>query len=334
MMRKITTLILVIGICMSMPEVSTGQVGLKKLGQSTMNFLKVGVSPRFAAMGNSATAVANDARAMFYNPAGLAGVQSGINGFASNTQWIADISYTAAAVGISAGNLGSFGVSVVSVDYGDIQGAELLSQADPTGYRKTGNVNVNALAVGVGFARQISTQFAMGGEIQLVRQNLGSSELASGATDNIVTKPTLNFGIKFFPGYKSFRFAMSIRNFSSAATYEEISAQLPLIFQVGVGVDLFDVLAPGLTNNNSLMLSTEFLHPNNYTERVNIGGEYLFSGLIALRGGYEFNRDIAGLSAGFGLTPTLGGNRFELNYSYSAFDVFDGVNRFSLVASF
>ncbi|MBD3275509.1 MAG: PorV/PorQ family protein, partial [Candidatus Marinimicrobia bacterium] len=250
-MKKITTLLLIIGIFLSTPHFTKAQVGLEKLGQSTMNFLKVGVSPRYAAMGNSATAVVNDVRSMFYNPAGLAGIQSGINAFASSTQWIADINYTAAAVGISAGNLGSFGVSVVSVDYGDIQGADLLSQADPTGYRETGNLNVGALAIGVGFARQISSQFAMGGEIQMVQQNLGSSELASGSTDNVVTKPTLNFGVRFFPGYKSFRFAMSIRNFSSAATYEEVSAQLPMIFQVGVGIDLFDVIAPELTSNNS-----------------------------------------------------------------------------------
>jgi len=333
-MKKILAVIVIIGFSFSLPADLYSQVGLKKLGQSTMNFLKVGVSPRYAAMGNTATAVVNDARAMFYNPAGLAGIQSGMNAFVSNTSWIADINYTAGAVAISAGNLGTFGVSVLSVDYGDIAGAQLLSESDPQGFRETGNIDVGALAVGIGYARQISNQFSMGGEIQMVQQNLGSSDLASGTVDNVVTKPTLNFGIKFFPGFKSFRFAMSIRNFSSAATYEEVSAQLPLIFQVGLGMDLFDVFAPSRTGNNSLMLSTEFLHPNNYTERVNIGGEYLFSDLIAVRGGYEFNRDIAGLSAGFGLTPTLGNNRFELNYSYSAFDVFDGVNRFSLVAFF
>lgn len=313
---------------------SQAQVGLKKLGQSTMNFLKVSISPKYAAMGDAPTAIVDDARSMFYNPAGLAGVSSGINAFVSNTQWIADINYIAGGLAKSFGNLGTFGVNFLSVDYGDIQGAELLSQADPQGYQTTGKVNFGAYAVGLSYARQISNQFSMGGQIQYVGQNLGKTELAIGTAKNAINKVTLNFGVKFFPGYKSFRFAMSIRNFSSAAKYQEISAQLPLIFRVGVGIDLLDLVAPSHNSRNSLLVSTEFLHPNNYTERINIGGEYKLAGLIALRGGYEFNRDLAAISAGFGVTPTIGGNPFELNYSYSAFDVFSGVNRFSVVASF
>ncbi len=311
-----------------------GQVGLKKLGQSTMNFLKVGVSPKYAAMGDAPTAIVDDARAAFYNPAGLAGVSEGFNAFVSNTQWIADINYVAGSIAKDFGNIGTIGVNFLSVDYGDIQGAELLSEADPQGYRETGNVEFSAYAVGLSYARQISSQFSMGGQIQYVGQNIGKTELAAGTTENAINKLTLNFGVKYFPGFKSFRFAMSIRNFSSAATYEEISAQLPLLFRVGAGIDVLDIVMPSHSPNNTFLVSAEFLHPNDYTERVNVGGEYKLAGLFALRGGYEFNRDLSGLSAGFGVTPQIGNYGAELNYSYSAFDVFDGVSRFSLVVNF
>jgi hypothetical protein len=220
------------------------------------------------------------------------------------------------------------------VDYGDIKGARLLSQADPQGYEELGNIDVSAYAIGVAYARQITNKFSIGGQIQVVSQHLGETELQTGMVQNRVTKPTLNFGVKFYPGFKSFRFGMAIRNFSTGATYEEISAQLPLIFKFGAGMDMLDLFAPGHSSKTSFLVSTEFLHPNNFTERVNIGGEFRLAGLLAIRSGYEFNRDLAGLNAGFGITPEIGGNQFELNYSYSAIDVFDGVNRFSLVASF
>lgn len=317
-------------VCFCFTGQSNAQVALKKIGQSTMNFLKVGVSPTAAGMGNAFTTIGGGAVSMFYNPSGLAD-HSGYSVFLSNTQWIADISYNAGALSRSFGSIGVFGISFLMVDYGDIQGTRLLSKADPKGYEEIEIGSVGAYAFGVGYARQVSHQFSMGGQVQFVGQNLGETELATGKTENAVFKTVLNFGMKFFPGYKSFRFAMAIRNFSSSAEYEEVSAPLPLIFTVGVGIDILDIIAPGHSANNSFLASAEFLHPNNFTERVNIGGEYKFAGLIAVRGGYQFNHDLAGLSLGFGITsPSIAGAKVELNYSYSDHDVFNGVNRFSL----
>jgi hypothetical protein len=331
-MKKYIIVIIVISICLWFNSISFAQVGMKKVGQSTMNFLKVGISPKAAAMGNTYTATGNDIESIFYNPAGLAGVTD-LSAFAARTQWIADINYNAAAIGIEAGYWGTFALSFLSVDYGDITGATLLSETDPKGYRELGNIDVGAYAFGLAYARQISDQFSIGGQIQYVNQKLGETELLTNLTENSLSKLAFSFGVKYLTGYKKFRFAMAIRNFATSAEYEEVSAQLPLVFTVGAGIDVLEFVAPG-HSGESFIFSAEFLHPNNYTERVNIGGEYKIFGLIALRSGYEFNRDLGGLSAGFGLFTNLNGNKLELNYSYSDFDVFDAVNRFSINVSF
>jgi hypothetical protein len=311
-----------------------GQVTLKKLGQNTMGFLEVAVSAKAVAMGNAYTALSNDVVSMFYNPAGLAEIESGYNAFASYTGWIADINYSAGAIAKSFGKLGTFAVSALMVDYGEIQGARLLSQADPRGYELTGNVDVGSYAFGLGYARKISDQFSIGGLIQYAGQNLGQSELALETVDNKVNTFVLNFGVKYYPvNTSSFRFAMAIRNFSSNIKYEEVSAQLPMVFMVGAAWNVMELFTTD-QGNHSFMISTEFLHPNDYTERVNIGGEYSLGGLIALRGGYEFNRDLTGLSAGVGFGPVISGKKLEINYSYSDFDVFDAVNRFSIIFAF
>jgi len=332
-MKRLILFLIIISICFCLAPESQAQVGMKKLGQSTMNFLKVGVSARAASMGNAYTAIGNDVESVFYNPAGLAGVSSGFSAFVSHTQWIADINYTAGAVAKSFGNFGTFAISVLAVDYGDIQGVQLISESDPKGYLETGNVDVGAYAFGLAYARQISSQFSMGGMVQYVSQRLGETELADGVVTNEISKLTFNFGVKYLTNFKKFRFAMAIRNFSTAAKYEEVSAQLPLLFVVGAGMDLLDVFTPN-HSGDPLLVSVEFLHPNNYTERVNVGCEYTLLGMLALRAGYEFNRDLAGLSAGIGFSPKILDGRLGSNYSYSAFDMFDMVNRFSLNVKF
>lgn len=328
-MKKYTGLVLLIGLILS--GLSEAQVDMKKVGQSTMNFLDVSISPRAAGLGNAYISICDDAESIFYNPAGLAGLSSGYSAFISQTQWLADINYTAGAIATSLGNLGTIGLSVLSVDYGDIQGA--LPVEGGEGYELTGNVNIGAYAFGLAYARQISNQFYMGGLLQYAGQQLGSNNLASETVENKANKITLNFGVKYITNFKKFNFAMSIRNFSTEVKYEEYNSQMPMVFMVGAGIDLLEFVEPN-HDGEPFMLSAEFLHPNNYTERVNVGGEYTLSGLIAFRAGYEFNRDLAGFSAGFGILPHFGGNSFAINYSYSSLDVFDDVNRFSINVAF
>ena len=314
---------------------TAAQVDLKKLGQSTMNFLKVSISPRAAAMGNAYTAVDGGAESAFYNSANLADVRSGYDVFLTHTRWIANIDYTGAAVARSFGNIGTFGISALMVDYGEVQGAQLLSQSDPQGYRKTGILSAGAYAFGITYARKISPQFSMGGQIQYASQTLGRSEVESGMVTNEEANLIGNFGVKFYPGFRSFRFAMSIRNFSTKATYEEVDTQLPLIFQVGAGIDVLDLIVPDHSEGTSFLISSEFIHPNNYTERVNVGGEYTtLDGIISMRAGYQFNRDLQGVSGGFGISPTISGTQVNINYSYTDIAFFSGVNRFSLGTTF
>lgn len=337
-MKPVKTLIILCAVLVWMlGTVSAGwaQVNLKKVGQSTMNFLKVSVSPRAAALGNSLTVLSNDASSVFYNPSGLADINSGSSLFLSRTQWIAGINYTAGSAAHNLGNFGTLAVSALNVDYGDIPRTVLLSKSDPQGYEKQGQLNVGAYALGLGYARKISTQFQMGGQLQYVGHTLGQSELDSETVTNQQRRLVANFGVQFQPGWKKSRFGMAIRNFSSQVKYEEVGATLPMVFLVGAGIDLVELLAPEQASGHSFMVTSEFVHPNNYTERINLGGEYsVFNGLIALRAGYQFNRDLQGLGAGFGLSPSIGSNQVTIDYSYNAMRVFGGVNRFALGVEF
>jgi len=337
-MKRFFIYVIILSVGMWSADSLLAQVGMKKVGQSTMNFLQVGVIPGASAMGEAYTAIGTGCESIFFNPAGLPEMDSRFAAIMSTTQWFADINYMVGALAWNLGNIGTVGLSLLSVDYGDIIWTGLAeSPSDILGYREYGMVdNVGAYAFGASYGRRITNQFSIGGNVRYVGQQLGESKFWVNDTTSTLKKNSesqvaFDMGIKFYPGLKSFRLAMSIRNFGPSIKYEEITATLPLTFAVGVAMDMMDLIVPDHSRDNSLLLSADFIHPNNYTERVNVGLEYKLIRMLSLRCGYQSNTDLAGFSAGIGVTlPSVGGRNLEVGYSYSEFNIFDGVNRFSL----
>jgi len=318
---------------------SYAQVGLNKVAQSTMNFLLVSISPEASALGEATSAMSKGSESIFNNPAGIVESENQFDIKLYVTQWIADINYMAGAATWNMGIYGSVGFSILTVDYGDIYGTSLLSLAEidmyPAGYKDLGVMdNVGAYAVGLTYGKAVSEKFLIGGSIRLIGQSLGRTIKNNTTVDNDASKLAFDAGVKYYTGLKSFRFGMAIRNFASNIKREEIDEQLPLSFSMGAAFDLFDIFIPDHTPDNTLNLSVDFVHPNNYSERVNLGVEYRFWSMIALRAGYQTNRDLASWSAGIGINSAIAGNDIEFNYSYSSFDIFDDVNRFSLGFAF
>ena len=305
---------------------------LKKVAQTGLQFLKVDMLASAAAMGGAFTMAGKGANAMFYNPAGMSATESGFDLVTSNTSWIADINYIAAGIARSFGNLGTVGVSFVTSDYGDIQGTRLdASTAD--GYVETDIGNVNSQAIGISYARILTDKFRVGGQVKFASQALGANLMPEGETkNNEVSGLAYDFGTIFYPGFKSLAFGMSIRNFSPQYKYEEEAFELPLTFNIGTSVNLFDfVNGP---SNSALLIAVDAVHPRDYSERVHVGAEYLFADLLAVRAGYKTNYDEEALSMGFGVKYAVGGIGLRIDYSYSQLGAFDGVSRITIGGSF
>lgn len=317
---------------------SSGQgVNLKQTGQSTMTFLEVGVSPKAAALGDAYTALSSGVQSVFANPAGLTEMNSKFQAFISSTQWIADIKYLAGAFAWNAGNYGAVALSFITVDYGSIKGTEFVP-ASSTGanYVLTGDVqNVGAYSFGLSYVKAINQKFSIGGTIKYVGQQLGQLTRADGSkSNNDASIWAFDMGIKYFPGIESLRLGMDIRNFSTFVRYQYFQSPLPLSFSVGLGMNIMDLINKDISQDQSIVVSSEFVHPNDYTDRVNTGVEYTFMKTISLRAGYESNQDIFSWSGGLGLSHSFAGTKFEIDYSYSHTQYFNGVNRFSLNVAF
>jgi hypothetical protein len=166
---KLLAFLLIVGLLIP----SHAQVN--KIAQTGLQFLKVEMSPRSAAMGGAYTLAGNDATAMFSNPAGMALSDSRVDFFAGHIPWIADISYNALAVmsnlGMSnLGNMGRIGFSFISSDYGDdIIGTQWADTE--SGFVETGNVEIGAYAMGLSVARSLTDKFSVGVQVKQTYQH-------------------------------------------------------------------------------------------------------------------------------------------------------------------
>jgi len=329
-MKKFT--IVLSAVCLILFSVNNAKADIKKLAQTGLQFLRVDVGARPAAMGGSYTMVGNDASSQFYNPAGIANRgHSDFEFFVNRTQWIADISYNAAALVKSLNNWGVIGVNAIFCDYGnDIIGTQVASTEK--GFVETGNVDLGAYAIGLTYARRLTDKFIIGGNVKYALEHLGESMLEqNGATlQNKVSGLAYDFGTIFYPGFKSFRLGMSIRNFSSQFKYQEEAFQLPLTFKIGFAMDVMDFIGE---HNNPLTLSIDAIHPRSYTERINVGAEYILMNVLALRAGYRYNYDEEGFTGGLGFMHEIAGFNINIGYAYSDFGIFNSVNRISFSVS-
>ena len=97
-------------------------------------------------------------------------------------------------------------------------------------------------------------------------------------------------------------------------------------------MNLFDLI--GGPSNSSLTFELNAIHPRDYTERVHLGGEFLYANMLAIRGGYKTNYDEESFSMGFGIRYNVSGIGLRVDYSYSAMDAFDGISRITIAGSF
>jgi hypothetical protein len=314
--------------------ISVNVYAVDKVAQAGYGFLDVGTGARACGMGQAFTVLGQDASALFYNPSGIGEIDNRFDLSVGGTQWIADINYLYLAAVLNAGVWGNFGFSLIYPDYGDdFYGTQVVAGPEGEGWEDTGILDVGAFCAGFGYARKFTDKFTVGIQAKYVSQHLGENEKGDSVAgyyleDNKSSTVSFDFGLLFYPGFKSFAFGMSVRNFSPRVAYEKIGFDLPLTFALGVGMDILDLF--GDYPDYSFNIGAEMLHPRDWQEQYNVGGEFGYKDMIFLRAGYKFNSYAEGLNAGIGIN--LRGAKID--YSYSKHDIYDIINRVSAGFSF
>ncbi len=308
-----------------------------KVGSAGAQFLKIGVGSRYQGMGEAAVAAANDAYSMYWNPAGLVEVENTAIAF-TNVNWILDIDLNYVALARNIEDVGVFGasVSVLSMDEQEVTRADV---PDGTGER----YDASSYAIGISFARQLTTKFAFGATFKYIGEKIYQEESKGFAFD---------FGTLLYTGFRSLRMGMSVTNlgpelqFSGtdvgyddqsgdgsndpfAAELKTTPYDLPLTFRVGLAYDIY------AGSNSLLTLSADLKHPNDNDQQGSIGAEWGFDEKFFLRGGYKLNYEEETVSFGGGLVTSITNSTdLAIDYSWQDFGRLESTQRFSVGFTF
>jgi len=296
--------------------------GRGKVGTTGMQFLKIGVGARAVGLGEAFVALANDASAIYYNPAGLA-ASANKTVMLSHIEWPGNINYEFGAAILPVENVGVFGISLGMLFTGDIK--ETVPYQGWTG----GYFNASDWVVGLSYARALTNRFSFGGSIKYITEFLGDERASNMAID---------LGTLYDIGVRGLKFGMNISNFGRDAKYFREQFSLPINFRLGAMVEVYR------NGTSSLVASFQGDHPNDNIEQLALGVEYKLRDFVALRAGYRTNVELEkldkvdepfeGLSFGAGAKLKVSGVKAQLDYAYSDLGFLDTAQRFTIAFQF
>jgi hypothetical protein len=317
-----------------------------KLGMAGAQFLKIGVG-RSTGMGEAFVAIADDASATYWNPAGLALVPQ-YELLLNHVDWASDISHEYVSF-VAPTRIGSFGFAVTALSMGQMEETTI---EDPQGTGR--KFAASDLAFGVTYARRFTDKFTFGATAKVLNQQIWDMAAAGLAFD---------FGVHYNTGLNNLRLAMAITNFGPDLRYSgnqlrfdydppwewpwtrtpmtgELLTEtypLPVTFRFGAAYDVVK------RERTRLTAAADLVHYNDVSEKINLGLEYELYG-FRLRGGYALNVDPsytrelgsgAGLTAGAGLTlKAFKRARFGLDYGYRELGWLGATHRLNLLVDF
>lgn len=319
----------------------------EKKGTAGAEELLIPMGAKGTALGGACMASITGIDAIYWNPAGLANTQSGVEAMFSYMNYIADINISYGAVSAKT-TLGSFGISFQSLSFGDI----MVTTADaPNG---TGSFySPTYMTVGATYSRAMTDRIFVGVNVKFISEKIMNLSASTWALDMGVQYIT-DLGVRLGVALKNFGAPIK---FDGADLDEEVElpdvppgypvrrlrwesqkAELPSAFEVALAYDIqpmekLDVTVMGSVRTQNFM-----------NDQVLAGLEVGYDNMFFVRGGYDYALNegednyggktyLYGPTFGFGLmypvTPTMK-LAFDFAYRTLAENYFDDNMLFTL----
>ena len=317
-----------------------------KVGTTAAQFLKIEVGARGLGMGGCFGALANDASALYWNPAGIAQLNQMELSF-THTEWIVGISHGFAGFVFPVSDNNIFGLSFT---YQSMDEMEQTTIDQPKG---TGLFyDAQDLAIGLTYGRRMVSYIYFGLTAKMIHQSIWNESATGFAVDLGLLLDTGISGIKVAMVMTNFGTEMQMDGRDLIRPYDQLpestsnpdavsklsteSWPLPTNLRLSV---MSDIIGPDYSfmavSDNRVTMIIDITHPNDNPEHYNAGLEYAYDEQFFLRTGYRGNTDEEGLTLGGGMVLDLGGRiRIMLDYAYADFGVFDNVQHYTLGIEF
>ncbi len=287
-MKKITliSLVLLLGTGVNAQEYSGGATGL--------DFLKIGVGGRGAALGDAVVADDNGVDASYWNPAGLVSAGSGVT--LAHSRWLQDIRNEFIATRFS----GLGGALALALQVQTIGG--IMVRNETPSQAPLATLDAYDLAFGLSYARRVSEQLEVGATIKMLNERILTRSANGYAFD-------LGFRYRM-PALDKVRFGLSLNNLGRMSALREENIALPTVLRFGVS-------APSVYTRKAVVLNVNLAVNHYFRETTSLAGgvEAAVLKRYFLRFGYQTGLDSQGLTAGLGLNA----GRYRLDYAYVPF---------------
>lgn len=281
-------------------------------GTATATFLRMEQGGRALAMGGAAVAMENEVESVWWNPAGVAAIETPqINIAYSALLEDMSNSYAAFAVPLGTDQTSALMGSVNYMNMGTVDARDAAGVAQ-------NSIEPYGLAISAGYAFQWHRSTSFGFTVKSIQQNLGSDKGSGFALDGGILMKLM----------KDTTFGFAVQNVGPKMKTADFENQLPRNIRAGVGY----------TIPSRVVFALDGEKPVDADMSYHLGAEVIISDAVTLRAGYNTDKAI-GFTAGLGLLTSIafegwGGDRdrntVRIDYAYVSTGNLDPTHRISL----
>jgi len=245
-------------------------------GTTGARVLNQGIGVRPLGMGEAYTAVADDINAIYFNPAGLTLLNKREIGVLYMSD-VTDAFYSSVGFVQPFEKIGVLGISFILYSGGIIE----INNLDGTSADKRAQ---DDYVVTISYARNVIKNLSAGANIKVLRSTLVEQYTAYSYAADI--------GVLYNLG--NLNMGISVQNIGTPIIYKEKPDPLPLKIKVGAAYKM------KVDGDNSLTMAFDVNKPYDNIFQENIGVEYWFKNIFAVRSGYKFGYDSSSFTLGGG----------------------------------
>ena len=308
--------------------------------------LLIPVGAEGIALGGAYVAGLSGIESIYYNPAGLSGLTNSSEVAFSQMSWIADIDFSYAAVAVNMGNFGHLGVTLRSLDFGDIP-VTTVERPEGTGY----TFSPNYITLGITYANFLTDRIKAGVSFNIISEEIERT----GATGF-----TVDVGLQYdgLAQIQGLQMGIVLKNFGPEMVYDGPDLYRTADDGSNRGRQDLKIQAEGFEMPSQLeiglayvanvgekfkgMVSSSFQNNNFANDQFKFGGEISYDNMLFLRGGYAYSEDRAGLNGDDNIFGPSVGAGFKLHgdlditfdYAFRVVEIFDDNQVFAIKIAF
>jgi hypothetical protein len=260
-------------------------------------------------MGGAFVGLADDASAIYWNPAGVADIDRTELSF-MHLSWFQDISYEHFALAQPLGRWGVWGWSIAYLHMDKLEGRD--QQGEPTS-----DFTSSDMAITLCLGHRITADLSFGVSIKHIHEKIEEENANALAFD---------LGCLYQTPLDDLFLGGSIQNLGQGIKFVKETCKLPTTLKLGTSYRY------SLAKNPMNFVLDIYLSQNNQTS-LHLGTEYIYRNMIAGRIGYKDHSDLgndSNFSFGLGILATRS-QTYRLDYAFEPQGILGASHTFSLL---